>query len=182
MSHDVDHSEVSFSEWQKFRREPPPHLIAEIIDRSEIGLPPWFAPLARGVAIASDVLLREAGHRPGMHRPRGWHKIFCDVFDLNIADGLQLTVRQWDNRGLWMVERFSESRQYNNADEILAHQFGVPIFTRSYQSAMRLAMHCHVNEPPPGLRWISTCPPDYLEGPGKRRIDTPKCARRKLSA
>ena len=69
---DVDHPNVSLSEWQTFLKDLPPHLIVEVIDRSKLGLPPWFVPFARGVAIASHALLREAGHRLGMHRPRGW--------------------------------------------------------------------------------------------------------------
>jgi hypothetical protein len=59
----VDHLDVSLSEWQTFLKEPPPHLIAELIDRRKIGLPDWFVPFARGVAIASNALLRDAGHR-----------------------------------------------------------------------------------------------------------------------
>ena len=162
MFYDADHPDVSLSDWQTFVRECPSDLIAELIDRSEIGLPDWFVPLARGVGIASDALLRKAGHGYGMHRPRGWRKIYCDVFDLDIADGLQLTVRQCDDQGLWTVERFSESRPYQPSDELLVHEFGsTPIFTRSYQSAMRLATHCHENGPPAGLRWISASPKDY---------------------
>jgi hypothetical protein len=50
---DVDHPNVSLSEWQTFLKDLPPHLIVEVIDRSKLGLPPWFVPFARGVAIAS---------------------------------------------------------------------------------------------------------------------------------
>ena len=78
MFYDVDHPDVPLSEWPSFLKELPPHLIAEVIDRSKVGLPNWFVPFARGVAIASDALLREAGHRHGMHRPPGWLKTACD--------------------------------------------------------------------------------------------------------
>jgi hypothetical protein len=175
MFYDADHPDVSLSDWQTFLRECPSDLIVELIDRSEIGLPHWFVPFARGVAIASDALLHRAGYRPGMSRPRGWRKIYCDVFDLDIADGLQLTVRQCNNQGLWMVEQFSESRPYACSDEVLVHECGsTPIFTRSYQSAMRLAMYCHANGPPAGLRWIAAAPKDYqvaVEIARKRSID-----------
>ena len=175
MFYDADHPDISLAEWENFRTKLPRHLIAEIIDRREVGLPHWFVPFARGVAIASDALLHRAGYRPGMSRPRGWRKIYCDVFDLDIADGLQLTVRQCNNQGLWMVEQFSESRPYACCDEVLVHECGsTPIFTRSYQSAMRLATHCHENGPPAGLRWIAACPKDYqvaVEIARKRSID-----------
>ena len=175
MFYDADHPDISLAEWEYFRKKLPRHLIAEIIDRREVGISPWFVPFARGVAIASDAFLRRAGYRPGMPLPRGWGKIDVDVFDLDIADGLQLTVRQCSEQGLWTVERFSESRPYACSDEVLVHEFGsTPIFTRSYQSAMRLATHCHENGPPAGLRWIAACPKDYqvaVEIARKRSID-----------
>jgi hypothetical protein len=148
----------------------PPHLIAEIIDRSEAKLPGWLVPFARGVGIASEILLRKARHRHGMRRPRGWIEFDRDVF-LWLVDSRWLLVRECFVEGLWMVERWSAKRCYQGSDQILVHEFGsTPIFTRSDQAAMRLAMYCHENGPPVGLRWISACPKDYLTG-GKRRID-----------
>jgi hypothetical protein len=174
--YDPDHPDVSLREWETFRKEFPRHLIAEVIDRSDAKLPDWLVPFARGVAIASDDLLRDVGYRPGMYRPRGWRKsiLYWDVlmWDIFPDRSQYLVVRQCFVRGLWMVERWSEERRCDNADEILVHEFGsTPIFTRSYQSAMRLAMYCHENGPPVGLRWISACPPDYLDAGSKRRID-----------
>jgi hypothetical protein len=78
---DVDHREVPLSDWQTFVKEFPPDLISEVIDRSKLGLPPWFVPFARGVAIASHALLREARHRLGMHRPPGWQCRHVSVDD-----------------------------------------------------------------------------------------------------
>ena len=46
MFYDVDHPNVSLSEWQSFLKDLPTHLIAEVIDRSRIGLPDWFVPFA----------------------------------------------------------------------------------------------------------------------------------------
>jgi hypothetical protein len=81
-------------------------------------------------------------------------------------------VRQCGNQDLWTVEQWNEERPYQHSDEILVYKFGsTPIFTRSYQSAMRLAMHCHVNGPPSGLRWIAACPPNYQDAIDERRID-----------
>jgi hypothetical protein len=61
MFYDADHPDVSLSDWQTFVRECPSDLIAELIDWSEIGLPDWFVPLARGVGIASDALTSQSG-------------------------------------------------------------------------------------------------------------------------
>jgi hypothetical protein len=52
------------------------------------------------------------------------------------------------------------------------HEFtAAPIFTRSYQAAMRLAIHCHENGPPAGLRWICACPENIEELIDEHRID-----------
>jgi hypothetical protein len=173
---DVDHPEVPLSDWQTFVKAFPPHLIADVIDRRKIGLPNWFVPFAHGVAIASNALLREAGHRLGMHRPRGWLNYNVDMFrwmiDWDPFNGRWLLVRQCNNQGLWTVERWHQKRPHGNADEVLVHQFGsTPIFTQSYQAAMRLGMHCHANGPPAGLRWISACPENIQELIDDRRID-----------
>ena len=46
-----------------------------------------------------------------------------------------------------------------DVDEVLVHTFGsTPIFTRSCESAMRLAVHYRENRAPSGLRWIKACP------------------------
>jgi hypothetical protein len=176
MSYDVDHPDVSLSEWQTFLKGPPPHLIAEVIGRSKLGLPGWFVPFARGVAIASNDLLREAGHHNGMYRPRGWLNYKCDFFrwiiDWDPFNGSWLLVRQCNNQGLWTVERWRQKRPHGNADEVLVHEFGsTPIFTRSYQAAMRLAMFCHETGPPAGLRSISACPENIEDLIDKRRVD-----------
>ena len=164
MFYDVERPEITLLEWERFREEFPPHLIGNVIDREKACLPDWFMPLAWGVAIASDELLREAGHRQGMRQPPGWrettphffkHIIGCDVWNI-------LLVRESDETGLWTIEHLSPSCRYE-VDEVLGHIFGgTPLFTRNSLSAMCLAMHCHTKEPPPGLRWIEAPPPDDL--------------------
>jgi hypothetical protein len=56
----ADHPAVPLPDWRTFVRDFPTDLIAEVIDQSKLGLPSWFVPSARGVAIASNVLLRGA--------------------------------------------------------------------------------------------------------------------------
>jgi hypothetical protein len=155
MFYDVDRPEITLLEWERFCEEFPPHLIEHALDRDKTGLPDWFMPLAWGVAIASDELLREAGHRDGMRQPPGWCETTPHYFEYAMEwPGNFLLVRDSEETGLWTIERLGPSRRYE-VDEVLGHIFGgTPIFTRSYQSAMCLAMHCHTKEPPPGLRWI----------------------------
>ena len=109
----------------------------------------------------------------GMYRPRGWRKSHCDVFERRM-DETTLMVRKCLGQDFWTVERWSGTRQYDSADEALVHHVGsAPILTRTYQAAMRLAMHCHVNPTQAGLGWISACPKDHelaVEIARKRRI------------
>jgi len=165
----LDHPNVTLAEWRKFQREFPPSLIKEVLDRSETLLPPWFMPLARGAAIPSDELLRQAGHYEGKPRPRGWNERGPNYFDRIFGEPAPsgwrsfLVVRESDLSGLWTIERLWATRQgpSSEVDEVLVHTFGwTPIFTRSYQAAMQLAMHCHTNGPPAGLLWVKGMPDD----------------------
>jgi hypothetical protein len=180
MIYDVDHPHIPLSDWQTFRKEFSRYLIKEVIDRGEIALPDWFVPLARGVAIASDHLLHKARYRAGSYRPRGWRKTECDVFiRCPVADKemsfANLTVRQYANQSWWTIERYCEGRKYEDITDVLVFDFGsTPIFTWSYQSAMRLAEYCQMNKPPSGLSWVVACPDDKdgaIELARKRRID-----------
>jgi hypothetical protein len=175
MLHDVGLPNVPLSEWRAFCNERLPRLIIDrVIDRNEARLPEWFAPLARGLAIASDALLYEAGHRHGVRRPRGWRETSRDYFVREIGWNSLLLVRESDETGLWTIERLGEPRQ-SEVDEVLVFEFGwTPIFTQSSQSAMRLAMYCHENEPPSGLRWIKMGPENCqgaIEFARNRRIN-----------
>jgi hypothetical protein len=164
MHNDVGLPNVPLSEWRAFCNERLPRLIDRVVDRNEARLPEWFAPLARGAAIASDTLLYEAGHRRGLRRPRGWRETSPDYFVRDIGWNSLLLVRESDETGLWTIERLSEARQ-SEVDEVLVFEFGwTPIFTPSSQSAMRLAMYCHENEPPRGLRWIKMGSPENRQG------------------
>jgi len=154
MFYDIDQPNVTLSDWQKFRNEFGLRPIKQVIDRDEACLPEWFVPLARGVAIASDTLLRKAGHQHGMDRPDGWSENSPGYFVQYISRRSFLLVRKCEETGLWTIERLGPARQ-SEVDEVLVSTFGcTPIFTRTYQAAMRLAMHCDANGPPTGLRWF----------------------------
>ncbi len=167
MLHDFHQPPVSLSDWQKFGTESS-SLIDELMDRVEADLPHWFVPFAHGVFIASDDLLRAAGHRDGMRRPRGWREAIGNdvdgVYVHHVApvepyNSRWLLVRECLVQGLWMVERWTDGRRHRDAGDILVHEFGsTPIFTRCCPAAMRLAMHCHAKGPPAGLHWTAACP------------------------
>ena len=84
MMFEEGHPNVTLAEWQGFKswqKSCPSRLIDELIDRDECGcFPNWFVPLAPGVMIASDELLRQAGHHRGMYRPRDWRPLCPDSY------------------------------------------------------------------------------------------------------
>jgi hypothetical protein len=160
MIYEPGHPNTTLSDWETFRREPPPLVIAEVLDRRNCDLPDCFAPLARGVAIASACILRTAGYRPGSRAPRHWIRKSREMFNL-IPGPKNLVTRacRCGGQDLWTIEQWDAGRRYRDTDEALVFTFGsTPIFTRNYQSAMRLAMYCQLNGPPRGLRWINACP------------------------
>jgi hypothetical protein len=151
--------------WPEFQKRPSTVLIAEVIERSKTELPDCFVPWAPGVVIASDYLLRAAGHRPGSRRPDGWSPGKPDVFT-KLIHGNRLMVRGCGE--FWTVER--------EGDEALGFPFGpLPVFTRSPEAAMRLAEYCHPRaqegespgfsrprEVASGLTWIVSDPPGIM--------------------
>jgi hypothetical protein len=146
--------------WPALQEHPPTVLIAEVVERSKTDMPDDFVPWAPGVVIASDYLLRAAGHRPGLRRPEGWSPGKPDVFT-KVMYGNRLMVRGCGE--FWTAER--------ELDEVLAFPFGpLPVFTRTSQAAMRLAEYWHPcpqqsegcfprpREVASGLSWIVATP------------------------
>jgi hypothetical protein len=179
MFYDVDHPNVTLSEWEAFKSSETTRqsVITKVVDRAVCGFfPDWFVPLARGVAIAGHALLTEARYRKGMRRPRNWINWDPDCYWLSVgytkgADrSNRLDVRRCDGHDWWLIER-----RMADVDQVLVCNFGsTPIIAPSYTSAMCLALHCNVDNPPHGLRWIKQAPDDCsgaIEFARQRRID-----------
>jgi hypothetical protein len=161
---DECHPDVSLSGWEVFGKEASPYLIEKVLDRSQIRLPRWYLPLARGAAIPSSYLLRRAGHRPGSYRARGWFKpkrppsreeVYKDFGDDRLLI-LRCKPFWWiaRNTGPWR-------RPHDHTNFALVHNFGsTPILTRTYQEATYLAEFCLKEGPPAGLCWVHECPDD----------------------
>ena len=179
MFYNIGHPNITPSDWETFRDNFSAFVIDQVIDRHEAGLPEWFVPLARGVAIPSHELLRQAGHCHGKRRPSGWRETSKDYFLHPLTLDSSLLVRECGDTSLWTIERLQKERRYE-VDDVLVCVFGwTPIFARSYQSAMRLAMHCHVNGTPAGLRWFKADldkDKQAIEIARQRRVDEAGCA------
>ena len=179
MFNNIFHPNVTLSDWETFVKSYSPFVIDRVIDRHEAHLPEWFVPLARGAAIPSEELLRQVGHRHGKHRPHGWRETDTDYFLYPLTLNSSLLVREIDDTNLWTIERLQAGRRYE-VDDVLVFVFGwTPILARSYQSAMRLAMHCRMNWRPGGLIWIKGIPTDLqpaIEIARQRDVREASCA------
>jgi len=171
---EAGHPDVPLLDWETFCKNISPFLIGEVVDRNEVKLPDWVLPLARGVAYASDHLLRTAGYRVGSSRPRGWKKTHWGVYRRD-TDLTTLKVRGYSNQKLWMISRWNLNQPGGHYwSETLVYLFGsTPIVTPNYQSAIYLAEYCLANRLI-GLHWVSTHPVDYesaIEFAKKRRVN-----------
>jgi hypothetical protein len=156
----LDHPNLPLPDWQNFKMEGQSPWIEQVMDRSEARLPDWFMPLARGVVIPSDALFHEVGYRQGTRRPPGWIETSAGFYQWLISPGQILVVRRCDPARLWTVERWVTDAKYE-VDQVLVHNVGwTPVFTRSHQSAMRLANYCHENGPPTDFSWVLGMPDD----------------------
>ena len=119
--------------WHSFLKQPSPYLIAEVVERSKTELPDDFVPWAPGIMIASDYLLQATGYHSGSRRPTGWLPGKPGIFT-KVTYRNRLTVCECGE--FWFVER--------ETGEVLAFTYGsLPVVTRTYQAAMRLAEYCH---------------------------------------
>jgi hypothetical protein len=120
--------------WDGFREDVSPFQVAEVIDRSKTKFTDDFVPWAPGIAVASDYLLRAANYDPGSRRPPGWTQHSARLFR-KLLHRNYLTVSRCGE--FWLVER--------QIEEVLVYRYGsLPIVTRNYQAAMRLAEYCHL--------------------------------------
>jgi hypothetical protein len=198
MVHDEYHPDVPLSDWEAFRNwlSPMPtsgaqhhRAIEEVLDRSAAHMPHWYLPLARGAAIPSPYLLRQAGYRPGCHRARGWKKPkpragYEEVFK-DLGSDCLIVLRC---KSFWRItmDRGVLSRPHNHANFALVHIFGsTPILTRTYQEATYLA-ELSYEKGSPGLCWVHECPDDIIGAMDfaldRRIAETRACRQSKLRA
>ena len=129
-----DRSSTILRDWETFRREKFPVVVADVIERDQSGLPADFVPWAPGIVVASDYLLRAAGYRPGSSHPEGWYPSVERGVITKSMHRNRLKVRPCGK--FWRIERAE--------CEVLAFPFGsLPVVTRTKEAAMYLADYCH---------------------------------------
>jgi hypothetical protein len=136
--------------WPSFLKHPLPISIAGVVKRNEAKLPPDYVPWTPAVVIASDYLLRTAGHTSTSGRPTGW--------SLQRSSGVY-------KKGWWSFVR--KRGQYWTIENgglyecVLAFSFGsMPVCTRTPEAAMRLAEYFGDDSQTlgHGLRWLGPTP------------------------
>jgi hypothetical protein len=139
--------------------EAAPRLFECDIDRSQTKMPDDYLPDAPGVLIAGEDMLRAAGYVPGSNRPRGWLPAYPRNFrrrPRHKGDHM-LWVRKCGE--LWIIARSLDLDVNTRKIETLVFAIlPLPIWTRSYQAAMRLAEYCHpIPRTPVAGYWAEEC-------------------------
>ena len=124
-----------------------PQLFECFIDRTEALLPEFFPREAKGAVVAGPDLIRELEDYPDSHESWGWEasidgnafrRSYVDRSSLPaIIDG-ELKIER--GGGFWYIRR--EFDPERNQALVVAFE-NVPICTRTFRDAIRLAEHCH---------------------------------------
>jgi hypothetical protein len=113
-----------------------------------------YLPAAPGVMFAGEDVLSAAGYVPGSNRPRGWHRHVPGDYRKPVGEHV-LVVRQSGNArsDRWTIERV-EPWADKGLEALVFTARCAPIWTRTYQAAMRLAEYCYpIARPPVAGRW-----------------------------
>lgn len=113
-------------------------------DRDQTEMPPDYLPKASCALIAGGSILNAIGYRPGSNRPRGWVKRNRHVFRKPTHDEQRFILQVRRSGDFWVVEKFSLDLY-----ALVCAFSRQPIWTRTCQSAMRLADHCEPFPQPP---------------------------------
>ena len=127
----------------------------DTVDRDQTEMPDFYLPAAPEVLIASPDMLRAAGDVPGASDPAGWTHGASGLMKPS-RDGRSVLWVQRCGR-YWIIER-SELDDHGS-DETLVFAFVLmPIWTRTCNSAMRLAEHCDpIPRAPLAGYWAELC-------------------------
>ena len=87
MFYDANRPDIRLSDWDRLREKFPGGLISQLLNREDAGVPDWFMPMAWGIAIASDELLRDAGNMP----TSSWQETGCARFWHELGPRMLLT-------------------------------------------------------------------------------------------
>lgn len=169
MSNEFAWTQAPLNDWQTFCRDAPsPFNFDAILDRSQIPLPDWFLPFARGVVIPSPYYLSEVtGFDAKTFRQRGWRPLKGVDGSFRLARRRRFLVRRCGS--FFSIE--------SSCGKSLVHRFAsTPVFGRTLEEAQYLAQ---LKDPPFGLHWVNWLPldPKYTSNDRYKFMFSSKLAR-----
>jgi hypothetical protein len=119
-----------------------PQLFECFLDRTEAGLPENYLSMADGVLVAGPDLLRPLEAFPESYESWGYRSsIDGSAYERPLKGG-SLDVRREGN--FWFMHRAVDDGEDGDKFQVLVVAFeDVPICTRTFEDAIRLAEHCH---------------------------------------
>lgn len=126
----------------------------EFIDRTRSGLPEHFLSKAKGVAVACPDLIRglddfSNSDNSWIHIPGSYGDGYARDFP---EDNITLLVNQLGE--FWYIQRMIVGNNSDLQELVFAFE-SLPICTRTFKDAMRLAEHCHPETRAPLLDWVT---------------------------
>ena len=143
-------------DWQQFCHHLSPYF-SQAISRDQIDLPYWLAPLARGVIVASHLLLRRTGFKRRNPPACKWKCVRPGVYQATVGE-TRLRVQRMNCGKLWIIFRWIRNRDMysNQISETLVHRFGsTPLLVRDLNEARHLSTWFETNSPIAELRWVT---------------------------
>jgi hypothetical protein len=138
MQYEAGNTDMSLAEWQTLRHYPPRHLFDEVIDRSELSLPDWYLPLARGGVVPSEPLLEQVGRHLEFVRSPAWNQVNDDWYWLQTGSDRNLIVRRFST--MWTIEPWGAVLLARLPIQVLvSSSASLPVVTATVETAMRLA-------------------------------------------
>lgn len=135
-----------------------PQLFECFIDRAEADLPEFFPKEVRGAVVAGPDLIRALADYSDSYESWGWRmstdgnafECFCVSHEPRPGDGAYLSVERQGE--FWYIWRDLDG----GGPQALVIGFDhVPVCTRTFRDAIRLAAHCHpVTRAPMAGCWI----------------------------
>jgi len=141
-----DEPRTSLEDWESFRREASSYRFSEVLDRSELSLPDWFIPHARGAVVPSAEMLRPF---PSELLAEYWHEILPGVI-CECRGPLRMTLIRWG--ALWSFLNWHPS-----PTALVFHCGSTPVLFRTDREAICFWWRFCTEEPESvlGYRWAA---------------------------
>jgi hypothetical protein len=143
-----DHPNVSDADWKNFCAHPSPFVFDEIIEHGTGEIDWEWLPYARGVAIASEHLLRSAHFKPPKFKAHAYKRGY-----LRSAGLYELLIYSTHERDFWIIERRNKRNPTAPNDRLVLSLGWTPLATRHFRAAICLGQMALTNRIS-GVKWV----------------------------